>query len=513
MRNFIWGFVAAMSSVPSAGHAAWYEARSNHFTVYAEGKPDALKTYIAGLERYDSAMRTLYAVPDRGKSSSNRVTVFVVSSQSQIEKLYGRGGSGVAGFYDARAEGPVAFASTTNSSSSANDTALSARQVLFHEYAHHFMYTAWPDAPFPAWMIEGFAEFNGPAKIAENGDIVIGNPPAYRTWGIVSNAMPMRRLVAFNSVQRMDEEQRQALYGRGWLLQHYLLLDQRRSAKLAAYLKAIQEGKPSTEAATAAFGDLNKLDTDLDVYARGRLSGFRIPAKSLTVGPIEMRALTDGEKATLPALLRSRRGVDSKAAPEVALLAERLAAPYPNDAGAQNELAEAEFDAQHYEAADAAAARAAAADPKSVHALLYRGRAAMAIAQRDKTTDPARWTKVRSWFLAANKLDTENAEPLWRFYQSFVAEQAPATSNAQSALLYAQALAPFDSNLRFTAVDVLLRQEKAAEAATMLKPLAYDPHGSAGAQLASKLLDEIGQGDTKRASADLEGALKADASD
>ena len=68
---------------PGAAQAKWYKVTSSHFTVYAEGEPDDLKAYIAKLERYDSAMHVLYAVPSQPPSSSSRVTVFVVPDASK----------------------------------------------------------------------------------------------------------------------------------------------------------------------------------------------------------------------------------------------------------------------------------------------------------------------------------------------------------------------------------------------------------------------------------------------
>jgi hypothetical protein len=38
-----------------------------------------------------------------------------------------------------------------------------------------------------------------------------------------------------------------------------------------------------------------------------------------------------------------------------------------------------------------------------------------------KPGSAADWKSVRSWFAKANRLDTENAEPLILYYQSFVA--------------------------------------------------------------------------------------------
>jgi hypothetical protein len=474
-----------LSGLPTVAAAEWYQASSTHFSVYAEGKPDALKNYVSGLERYDSAMRVLYARPNASYSSSDLVTIFVVPI-GQVERLYGGGGSDIAGFYDARASGSVAFASSRD-----EDRDFTARAVLFHEYAHHFMFSAWGNTPFPAWLIEGFAEFNAPSKDMPDGSVEIGLPPNYRSFGIFNQDLPVRRLVKTENVSDLRPAMVQALYGRGWLLVHYLMMEPSRSGQLSAYLKAVAKGAGSAAAAEQSFGDLSKLESQLSGYATSRLSAMKIPATRLNVGPITVRPLTPGEAAVMPALLRSKRGVNAKTALVVAALAEKLADPFPNDAGAQNELAEAEYDANHFEASDAAAARAIAADPSSLHALIYRGLSAMAIAARDKVTDPARWSRVRAWFVKANKLDPENAQPLQLFYQSFVAQGQTPTGNAQSGLLYAETLAPYDDDLRLTAANVLLQQNKPAEAKTMLEPLAYDPHGGGAGAFATKLITTI----------------------
>jgi tetratricopeptide (TPR) repeat protein len=495
MRGIWTALALILSGLPTVASAEWFQATSTHFIVYAEGKPDALRDYISGLERFDSAMRVLYGKPSQSYSSSDLVTIFVVPI-SRVERLYGDGGGEIAGFYSAHASGSIAFASSRD-----EDREFTARAVLFHEYAHHFMFTAWGNAPFPTWLIEGFAEFNAPSRDMPDGSVEIGLPPNYRSFGIYNQDLPVRRLVQMENLSNLREALIQALYGRGWLLFHYLMLEPSRSGQLSRYLSAIAKGADSQTAAEQSFGDLSKLEDQLNHYSTNRPFAMKVPANRLTVGPVTVRPLTPGETAVMPALLRSKRGVNAKTAPAVAAMAEKLADPFPNDAGAQNELAEAELDAGHYEAADAAATRALAVDSASLHALIYRGLSAMAIASRDQVKDPARWSAVRGWFLKANKLDPENAQSLQLFYQSFVAERRTPTANAQSALLYAQTLAPYDGGLRLTAADVLLQQNKPADAKTMLEPLAFSPHGGSETAFAAKLIDTIDKQGTDAARA------------
>jgi tetratricopeptide (TPR) repeat protein len=156
--------------------------------------------------------------------------------------------------------------------------------------------------------------------------------------------------------------------------------------------------------------------------------------------------------------------------------ARKIAAQYPTDPFVQACLAEAEYDAGDYAAAEAAADRALAADRKSIHALIYKGRAQLRLAKANP--QGANWEAIRGWFIKANAVDTENAEALALFYDSYrVAGQKP-TKNAVDALLYSVDLAPQDLRLRFDAVDELLREERYDDAKRIFALIAYQPHAS-----------------------------------
>ena len=59
MYSRVFLIVAALMLTPSKANAKWYEAKSRHFVVYSEQKPDDLKAYASKLERYDSAIRAV----------------------------------------------------------------------------------------------------------------------------------------------------------------------------------------------------------------------------------------------------------------------------------------------------------------------------------------------------------------------------------------------------------------------------------------------------------------------
>lgn len=482
-------FALALLIVPAAARADWYEASSKHFVVYADGSPDRLTADTERLERFDQALRMITGTPDKPISPSLRVTVFMVDDVDAIRNLIGS--RSIAGYYIPRASGPMAFVPQRSSGP------LDAQAILQHEYGHSFMFSSWPSAVFAKWFVEGFAEFVGTAFYRPDGRLIFGKPPEYRQYGLLeSSQIPAEKLLMLNP-GRLDDRQTHVLYGRGWLLTHYAFLGGH-AEELSNYIKLTNDGK--TEEAVRAFGSPGSLDYKLNLYAKRPSTPIvTITKDQLPVTKVQLRKLTPGEAATMPARMMSSSGVDEESAPRVAAFARRLAAPYPTDAAAQNELAEAEFDAKNYAAAEAAADRALAADPKSIHAMLYKGMAQMEAAKTAGDTNPDRWKDIRAWFLKANKLDTEYPQPLILFYESFAAAKQKPTANAQAALLGAYVLAPFDTSLRYTAGKLLLEQNDPKSARVAFEPIAYSPHQS-GPNLA---LDVINMLDQKGAEAAL----------
>jgi hypothetical protein len=465
--------VVALTGIPA--HAAWYEAKSQHFLIYADENPKELTDYAARLERYDQAVRFLFGIDDPQLTDSGRVKIFVLPNEYAVSKLIGL--SYAAGLYENRAEGSVAFVPYIPRvfDERLAGLALNSQVIFFHEYAHHIQLQ---DAsyPIPIWFREGFAEFLSSAEIKKDGSVMFGNVPPGRAWAALQKrSMPLEQMLG-ETYKKLDEDELGYVYGRGWLLTDYLTVENSRKGQLTAYLQGIAKGVSPIESARAAFGDLKILERDLDRYTYGHLLGFTVKPQEITVGPIALRQLGPGEAAMMSVHIRSKRGVDAERAIKVVEDARKIAAKYPNDPFVQACLAEAEYDARNYAAADAAADRALAADPKSVHALIYKGRAKMMLARANPQA--ANWDAIRSWFIKANGVDTENAEALALYFDSYrLAGQKP-TKNAVDALLYSLALAPQDYRLRLDAMIELLREDRYDEAKPIFASIAYQPHAA-----------------------------------
>ncbi len=468
--------------------AAWHEARSKHFVIYADQKPELLRTFAERLERFDKAMRVFRNMDDPELSEANRLTIFVLGSEQAVSRLIGD--SGAAGLYASRASGSFAFVPRSAGSRHERDD-LRAEQIFFHEYAHHIQLQS--ATALPTWVTEGFAEFFASAVIQPDGGVVIGRYPPYRVSAISYIGISGEQIVAGMDPPQ-NNLQRHVFYGQGWLLTHYFAFEKKRRGQLLRYLREIQEGKTLQQSAQTAFGDLKQLNRDLSAYKRGKLISLLLKPDILAVPPIAVRQLRAGEASVMPVRIQSTRGVDERSSSGVAARARAASRDFPTDPVAQTALAEAEIDAKNYAEAAVAADRALAVDPNNRLALILKGRALMELGR----TDPkkADWKSIRSWFSRANRLDPDAAEPLMRFYQTFlVAGKAP-TPNAVKGLIYAAQLVPQDETLRLMATEQLLRDNRMAEARQMFAPLAFAPHeDEATRATTAKIMNYIVSGD------------------
>lgn len=484
--------LALAALAPSAARAAWHEANSAHFRVYADGSADSVRDFAARLERFDKGLHVLNGLPDRNRGPASRVTVFVVPNVATIQKLM-HGRRNVRGFYLPRAEGPLAFTPARGKSSHGGDEDLNDQIILLHEYAHHFMFQNY-QAAFPAWFVEGFAEFNSTARFRDDGGVDFGVPASHRGrelyWTRGSSVEP---LFAPRTGDNRGGVAPEGLYGRGWLLTHFLMLEPKRRGQLQAYLVALNRGISSLDAARSAFGDFRSLDGDLTSWSnRAKLPGITISAQALPTGAVTVRPLSPGEAAIMSERLMFERGIKESEAKALIPALRQAASPFPADAAVQAVLAKAELMAGNRAEAEAAADRALAAEPANIDALIIKARAFMAGAARG---DAAAWREARRRIGAANRVDPDDPEPLILFFRSFLGQGIAPTPNAVTGLLRAFELAPQDRNLRAMVGRHYLFDGKAAEARAVLAPIAFDPHaGPRGAQIRAVLvkLDEAG---------------------
>jgi hypothetical protein len=103
------GTAALAVTAPALAHASWHEASSKHFVIYSDDKPERLEEFATKLEKFDQAVRFARSMQDHPPGLGNRLTVFVVSSIAEVQKLSQMNDRDLAGFYSGRATGSIAF--------------------------------------------------------------------------------------------------------------------------------------------------------------------------------------------------------------------------------------------------------------------------------------------------------------------------------------------------------------------------------------------------------------------
>ena len=489
MRRFL-PLIAILLATPA--HAEWWEARTEHFVIYSDSNAADTKAFAQKLERFDGALRSLQTAKFKPiKSDAERVTVYRFGDTSDMGRLVGS--SSVAGFYRPRLGGSVAFTPLKKEKERVRSlnprdprTDLDPQSVLFHEYTHSFMYQSF-HAAYPGWYREGFAETTATIDLKDDGTFHIGNPPQYRSDALFGGLNYSVKRMLLTSA-KPDFEDFYGLYTYGWLLTHFLTFEPSRQGQLANYLKLINAGTSMAEAAHKAFGDLDKLQSEVERYKNRRpLPGAIVKPATVIDPQVAMRKLEPDEAAIMPIRARSKAGVNLKTAKDVAADARAVGARYPKSHLVHVSLAEAEFDARNFDAAERAADAALGARPNSSEAMLYKAQILM---EKGKT-NKASYAAARPWLAKARNADPANPAPLYFNYMSYYQAGEAIPENVIIGLEQAYDQARYDGEVRLVLVRQLLNEKKGDLARGLLIPLALEPHGSKQAAALNQVIDLI----------------------
>lgn len=488
MRSIALLVLLALSLLPAPAHAEWLQASSAHFVVYANDNERNLRRFSDQLERYHAAMALLTGQTASAPSPSNRVTVYVVQSESAVRKLAGSDSRYVAGFYVPRAGGSVAIVPQVSSGTRELSWSMI---VLLHEYAHHFSISA-NTMPLPRWVSEGGAEFFASSSFEPDGGMWVGRPAQHRAAELVLvDNVQVADLLDPTEYLKRKNRNFTSFYGKSWALYHYLVFDKDRTGQLSKYLSLLAEGKDQRTAALEAFGSFEQLERDIDRYVtRQKIMAFKIPGTMLSIGPVAITRLSAGAAAIMPTQIRSRRGVDAETAKAVAVEARAVAARFPDDPAVLAALAETEFDAGNDQAAITAADAALKLDPSQTNAYIQKGYALFRLAEAAEDK-PTAYRRARAAFIALNRREPDHPIPLVYFYRSFVEQGLAPTPLAVDGLTRAAQLAPFDLDLRMMLGTTLIRLGRQDEARSVLQGVANNPHRGGLSEAASRMLARL----------------------
>lgn len=454
--------------------AEWRRAESPNFVLYGTQSEQVLRQRILLLEDFDRLLRTITSVSE--PPSPNRLHIYLVDNPRQLQAIR-RVPPGIAGFYTATAEG---IAAVVDRSSQVNN------QVLFHEYAHHFMLQYRPNA-YPAWYIEGFAEYFMTVRFTDR-TVDIGNFNPGRAYGITSAPwLPMERIL-FGTVAGLSRDEGSQFYAQSWLLIHYFYSTPERQAALLRYLGAARREDPAAALARTTGFTPDQLNDELRRYIRGGSIRFRRMARNTATPPaVTVTALSAGADAAMTDAATLRIGVGEDDRPALLQRVRAAAARFPGDPFVMRTQAHAEALFGDGATADRLLDALLAAHPTDADLMYLRGRRLLAAAEQEGAP-PETLRSARQWFSRAHRADENHFQTLYRYAETFRAEREYLSENTGNVLLLAHQLAPQVHEVTMNAAAQMLLRGQRAEAARLLEPLAADPHNEALAGAAAQML-------------------------
>jgi tetratricopeptide (TPR) repeat protein len=352
---------------------------------------------------------------------------------------------------------------------------LDAQEILFHEYAHHFMLRYFP-AAYPAWYVEGFAEFYSVVNFPKDGSIEFGNIPMVRVPQLVTMPLyPLAKLFA-NDTDQLTRSDGSQYYGTAWLLTHYFRYNKSRLSEFERYLRDVVKGAADVSPDTHFTGGAKALEKELRAYMRGKIYKSVLTPQELPQISVTVSQLDDARAGLIMVDLELMHGVKKDGLQKFASGARALCAKFPASAYAQAVLADVEVSAGNDAAAMGAADKAIALDPKFARALSTKAELMMEKARESDASED--WQAALALIIRANRADTEDPVPLAQFYRYKSMHDGKVSDLAFDGLYKVYDMLPQNPEYRFMMAGGLAERQRFDQAIAVLNPVAFSPHGS-----------------------------------
>jgi hypothetical protein len=478
MRRFLALLLAVLclASVPAQARQ-WVRAELPGVVLYSDGYQHELQRWALRLRLFDALLRQTMDLPATDAETGSPLTVYLLDEGKDAERLTGR--KNLNGLYSPSIEGSFLIASRAPGY---RKEALSGQAVLFHEYAHHFMYRHFTSA-WPAWYREGMAEYAGAVTFDADWTASVGQPNWPRLHHLDGKPMPLETILA-SSVNDFPPGESARFYAWSWKLVYLLSMTADDRERLRHYLRLFAAGTDPMTAARAAFGDPKSLESRLHALVPDPRGGRQVPLAGLPRAEIAASALDPSASRLVDLRLERLAGADRKRA----LTGLRaLVASAPGNAEARRELALALLPDSIGEAGEQARLATTLA-PGDTRAQAVWADIAMRRIKADPASTPADWDTLRAMLAKAIGPDTRDPYALSLLFRTYLAEPRPAPPAAHAAMDRALALQPESYEVRLLAVYSLASRGRLEEARRTAEILASDPHSGTLGKRALDLL-------------------------
>lgn len=482
------GLGLAMATTPA--HADWLRAESERFIVYSEGGETSLRNYVRKLEMFDRIMRFRSNLP-LSETPPRKLPIYLVSDRTGLLKVRPSADRNTVGIYLPSEEDIFAIAIRRGV-----DEGMSGDDVLLHEYAHHFMLGNMPGA-YPAWFVEGFAEYYMTADIKEN-EVLLGGFNQNRAYWIMNeNWIPLETLLRSRPGEVRSNSQRTTYYPIAWLLTHWFISDETRVRQLQAYVNDVADGADPVEAMESATGmSLADLRTTLRRYTRERLTATKISGQFPEV-PVTITRLPRSANDLLLLNQRLKIGVPNEDREALGQEVARIAARHGDDPLALLAAGHAGLHFGDRPAGERALLRLIEIDPNHVEALQFL--AQERLRQARDAGDEARTLvlkrEARAYLARAYSAGDNDYQTLALLIELRQDQADFPSDNDMLTLGLALDRAPQLASVRFSYAFALAERKETTEAVAVLRPLTNNPHGGGASEFAGRVIAALEAGE------------------
>lgn len=497
-RVLAWGLlvlgISTLVAMPAQAET-WIKAESENFTVYSSAPEKTTRGYVKKLEVFRNLTNLLLGSGDTGPKV--RFEIYLLKNRDDIQVVRPDFSNKVAGVYFNCGEGTSAYGTAPGDGASEGNVDESL-VILFHEYSHYIMFQH-ARSFYPAWYIEGFAEYMSTADPTK-GKITVGEPSIIRGWTLAED-----RWIGFDKILNPsfgfagDKSNRdwdvERFYAQSWLLTHYMLSDPKRARDLNTYFAGVGNGADPIASFEESTGiKVNQLSSILKRY-RASMSYLSIPIPDYPENKIQVTKLNPSTSAYL--LDRSLLTTCMRPEQGKAVLArlEKLKGDFASDITYQSALARAHLLFGKAEDAEAIIGPIVQKNPEDFEANYLMGRVYYQMGQAASGQDRTDYTDAsRSFFMNAYQINKLNAPNLYFFSQSYESQPDYPNTNALNAANGAHVLAPSVREYAVYAAYVNLAKDKRPEAIALLTPFVSNPHDRESALRFQKAIDAIKEG-------------------
>jgi len=463
-----------LAGVPAQA-GEWSRLESEHFSVTTNRDGKMVREHLKQLERFRWLALQVLGADEKGLRAQAKFDIVLMRGRSSMLSLFPEMADMVAGLYMHCSEGAAAYATYEVGEAQWN------LMVLQHEYAHHLMFQ-YATIAYPAWYVEGFAEYMSTFYSVDDGASLGGmNQPRYRTLTHrrPGSWLPLERVLRWRmgAADKPDQEEIQSLYAQSWLLTHYMFSNSDRAKRLPAYFARVAAGEDPVAAFEPATGiAIADLQWQLKRYIEDGVPMVQLRGNDMPQSSIQAVALSDAADAYLPTVLPLMACVKPERGQAILAQLRAIAAkPALVDPALRQELARAEARFGDAGAAITLLDGLVGADAQNAEAHYLLGRAwdrqAQSLQGKEKA---AAQEQARNHLFASYRLRKNHAPTLYHLALALAREGVG--PNAVNASRAARSLSPsvdvyalLESRLDLEVGD----RERAVRA---LAPLASDPH-------------------------------------